>query len=157
MPSSLKNILSKENIQLAKDIVINGGLLISEYFENIEISNKFSLNLFSKRYIDRDKLQALFSDFVCLSASYSQKNSFVNGKKTNKDSSFRHALEKALKWEILRGAIHGDDEIFKDEMFNLNKEIIKNEASAVNINNISDVLKNLKNKKDKEKSGVLPF
>ncbi|MCR8700052.1 hypothetical protein CYJ41_04035 [Campylobacter ureolyticus] len=58
LPSSLKNILSKENIQLAKDIVINGGLLISEYFENIEISNKFSLNLFSKRYIDRDRLQA---------------------------------------------------------------------------------------------------
>lgn len=40
---TVKNILPKENLELAKEIVINGGLLVSEYYEDVEVTNRFSL------------------------------------------------------------------------------------------------------------------
>ena len=157
LPSTLKNILPKENLELAKEIVISGGLLVSEYYEDVEVTNRFSLNALSDRYIKRDRLQALFSDMVCLAASYSKDDSFENGKKTNKDSGSRHALEKALKWGIARAAMYGDDELFKEQMFNLNREIIKDGARIIDLDNVADILEEIKNKKVKKGSESLLF
>lgn len=157
LPSTLKNILPKENFELAKEIVISGGLLVSEYYEDVEVTSRFSLNALSDRYIKRDRLQALFSDMVCLAASYSKDDSFENGKKTNKDSGSRHALEKALKWGIARAAMYGDDELFKEQMFNLNREIIKDGARIIDLDNVADILEEIKNKKVKKGSESLLF
>lgn len=87
MSSTLDNILPKENRDLASEIVRNkNGLLISEYYKEVE--NNYEL---IDRYIKRG-LQALFSDMVILTASYSEKDSKKNKKK---DSGSRHAMGKA--------------------------------------------------------------
>ena len=90
-----------------------------------------------------------------MAASYSKDDSFENGKKTNKDSGSRHALEKALKWGIARAAMYGDDEIFKDGMFNLNRETVKDGARIIDLDNIADILEEIKNKKTKKGSEFL--
>ncbi|MBR8461894.1 DNA-processing protein DprA [Campylobacter sp. faydin G-105] len=68
LSSILKNIIPKENNELAKDIVLNGGLLISEYYQDARSKQEQIA-----RFIKRDRLQAMFSDMVVLSASYSKK------------------------------------------------------------------------------------
>ena len=67
LPSSLNNIIPATNKELAAEIVDHGGLLISEYYN----AAKSKMEL-SSRYQERDRLQALFSDCVVLSASYSK-------------------------------------------------------------------------------------
>lgn len=125
LPSTIDNILPKENKELAEEIVNGGGLLVSEYYE--EAKSPKELN---NRYIKRDRLQALFSDMVVLTASYSKVDTETNKKK---DSGSRHAMNKAKEYGIRRAVIY--EEEFKDvESFNLNRELI-NEA-AIEIKNI---------------------
>ena len=81
LPSTIENIYPKENIDLANEIIKNGGLIISEYVS--EPKNKYE-NV--KRFIERDRLQALYSIAVVLIASY---------RKGEGDSGSRHAFEKA--------------------------------------------------------------
>ena len=87
LPSTLDYILPMRNEILADEIVRNGGLLITEYYK--QFSSKKEL---SGRYIERDRLQALFSDCVVLSASYS--------KEDKGDSGSIHAMEAAKKYGI---------------------------------------------------------
>lgn len=125
LPSTIDNVLPKENKELAEEIVNGGGLLVSEYYE--EVKSPKELN---NRYIKRDRLQALFSDMVVLTASYSKDDTKTNKKK---DSGSRHAMNKAKEYGIRRAVIY--EEEFKDvESFNLNRELI-NEA-AIEIKNI---------------------
>lgn len=138
LPSTLKDILPTSNTQLAQEIVTNGGLLISEYYTK----PKNTFKELSKRYIDRDRLQALFSDAVCLVASYSKEDRFVNGTiDKSKDIGSRHALNAAQNWDIARLAPRG---IENDARFHLNKEILKNGAIEINNENIKEILKSLK-------------
>ena len=58
---------------------------------------------------------------------------------------------------VARAAIYGDDEIFKDGIFNLNREIIKDGARTVDLDNVADILEDLKNKKAKKGSESLLF
>lgn len=51
--------------------------------------------------------------------------------------------------------MYGDDEIFKDGMFNLNREIIKDGARIINLDNVADILEEIKNKKAKKGSESL--
>ncbi len=120
LPSTLRKILPSSNAKLAGEIVANGGLLISEYIAECE-NPRFGL---TKRYIERDRLQALFSDAVCLVASYAHSDSLAD---KSKDSGARHALDKAKQWGIPRIAPKGKD---SDERFNLNREIL-GESSGV--------------------------
>lgn len=53
--------------------------------------------------------------------------------------------------------MYGDDEIFKDGMFNLNREIIKDGARTVDLDNVADILEEIKNKKVKKGSESLLF
>ena len=74
LPSPLNDIMPAKNKDLAKDIVASGGLLISEYLT----APKSKMEL-SGRYQERDRLQALFSNSIVLSASYA-KNDLGNKK-----------------------------------------------------------------------------
>ena len=93
LPSTLEKVLPSEHQELANQIVQSGGLLITEYLteptENKQIT---------KRLIDRDRLQALFSDAVFLIAS-------ANEKTNNNDVGSKHALGKAAEWGISRWTV----------------------------------------------------
>lgn len=133
LPSPLRNILPSSNAKLAGEIVVNGGLLISEYIDECK-NPRFGL---TKRYIERDRLQALFSDAVCLVASYAHSDSLAD---KSKDSGARHALGKAKQWGIPRIAPKG---LVGDGRFNLNREILgdpKNPAIEINMENIDSVI-----------------
>ena len=53
--------------------------------------------------------------------------------------------------------MYGDDEIFKDGMFNLNREIIKDGARIIGLDNVAEILEEIKNKKVKKGSESLLF
>lgn len=141
LPSTLRNILPSSNAELAQEIVANGGLLISEYIDECK-NMPFGLTV---RYTQRDRLQALFSDAVCLVASYAHSDSLAakSKKSESKDSGARHALEKAKDWGIPRIAPKG---LVGDERFNLNREILgessgaKNPAIEINMENIDSII-----------------
>ena len=139
LPSTLRKILPSSNKELANEIVANGGLLISEYIDECK-NMPFGLTV---RYTQRDRLQALFSDAVCLVASYAHSDSLAAKNENNsesKDSGARHALNKAKEWGIPRIAPKGKD---SDERFNLNREILgdpKNPAIEINMENIDSVI-----------------
>ena len=78
LPSTIENIYPKENIGLANEIVKNDGLIITEYVS--ELKNKYE-NV--KRFIERDRLQALYSKAVVLISSF---------RKGEGDSGSRHAF-----------------------------------------------------------------
>ena len=115
LPSTLANIIPSDNRELAEEIVLNGGLLISEYYKEANTKEQIS------RFVERDRLQALFSDMVILSASYSECDTLKNKKL---DSGSKHAMKKAEEYGIKR-AIMYDEKIFNDEQFNLNKEFLE--------------------------------
>lgn len=140
VPSTLLNILPSANRELAQEIALNGGLLISEYIAECD-NPRFDL---PQRYIERDRLQALFSDAVCLVASFSGIDSKAD---KSKDSGARHALNKAKEWDIPRIAPRG---IENDERFNLNREILcDKESPAIEINagNIKGILERIRQSK----------
>ncbi len=109
LPSTIDNIYPKENIALANEIVNNGGLIISEYVS--EPKNKYE-NV--KRFIERDRLQALFSKAVVLIASFS---------KGEGDSGSRHAFEKAKEYGKKRLVMFRETDA-SDLIFGLNKDYV---------------------------------
>lgn len=116
LPSTLENILPKENRGLANEIVSSkNGLLISECYE--EAKNTYEL---VGRYIERDRLQAFFSDMVVLTASY---NEWDSKRDKRKDSGSRHAMDKAKEYGIKRAVMY-EEAHFSDEKFNLNRELM---------------------------------
>ena len=150
LPSTLRNILPSANAELAQEIVANGGLLISEYITECD-NPRFGL---PQRYIERDRLQALFSDAVCLVASFSQSDSKAD---KSKDSGVRHALGKAKEWGIPRIAPKG---IENDERFNLNREILNDkESPAIEINaeNVDSVVEKIAKSKQPKQSNEKLF
>lgn len=127
LPSTLVQILPSENRTLAYDIVNNSGLLITEYF--LPAKNKFEA---IKRYINRDRLQAMFSKAIILSASY-------NDKKLG-DCGSRHAMSKAEEYNIYRGMIYNNKKDYNNDIFGLNREYYENNKANVltsaSLNNI---------------------
>lgn len=88
LPTSFCNIYPKKNERIAKLITQNYGLVISEYIT--EADNKYER---INRFIERDRLQAMFSENVVLIASY--KHGFG-------DSGARHAMQKAYMYRRQR-------------------------------------------------------
>ncbi len=119
LPSTLQKIAPSSNAELADEIVVNGGLLITEYFE--EAKSKYE---FINRYIQRDRLQALFSDGVVLSASYAPNNKGL-------DSGSRHAMEAAKSYGLKRAVIYNEKLHSNDVMYELNKQIAQHEGTIV--------------------------
>lgn len=133
LPSPLNSIYPKENTELAERIVANGGLLITEYYD--EPKNR---NDMISRFVVRDRLQALFSDAVLLAASYAQ-NTLGN------DSGSRHAMEKAKAYGIKRAVIYNDAKHRGNPMYDLNRQILLSDSFVIRIDstNLAESVKRL--------------
>lgn len=118
LPSTLEKIYPAANYKLAEDIIEKGGLLISEYYR--EPATKYEA---IKRFVERDRLQAMFAKAVILIASY---------RKGEGDSGSRHAMEAAVRYGIDRYVMYDGNIDEDDRMFGLNKDLLdKNEAKIL--------------------------
>ena len=129
LPSTLSSIYPKNNAQLAKEIVKRGGLIITEY---VTIpSNRYD-NI--KRFIDRDRLQAMFSQAVILTAS---------NRKGKGDSGSRYAMDKAFEYNKKRIVMYNEKTDNDNLLFEMNKEYINKGAeilTAASVNNLCTTL-----------------
>jgi DNA processing protein len=121
LPCPLDNIIPKENAELAERIVQNGGLLISEYYETPK-----SRNDMISRFVVRDRLQAMFSDAILLTASYAPNN-------LGNDCGSRHAMEKARVYGIKRGVIYNENKHHDTPMYDLNRRILRDDHTVIRI------------------------
>ena len=148
LPSPLNDILPAKNRGLAYEIVDQGGLLVTEYYENFK--SKMEL---SSRYKERDRLQALFSDTIILAASYSQDSAErwnIRDKKL--DSGARLAMEYARNYNIPRAVMYNEDTDANNPMFDLNRQLTTEDKDVVilTMNNLSKIISNInENKKNK--------
>ena len=127
LPSPLNDILPAGNRMLADEILEEGGLLITEYYE--KFTNK---NELSSRYVERDRLQALYCDTIILISSYSKESSKkwnIAGEKL--DSGARHAMEYAKKYGIPRAVMYNKKTDENNPKFDLNRELLGEENSDV--------------------------
>jgi DNA processing protein len=128
LPSPIKNIFPAENRQLAQKIIDTGGLLISEY--DSEPQNRYEA---IKRFTDRDRLQAMFSKTVILTASY---------RGGEGDSGSRFAMDAAKKYGIDRHVLFNSSTDSNNTKFGLNIDYIKNEnVNVITQQNIENIIK----------------
>lgn len=140
LPCSLDNIIPKENVELAKGIVEQGGLLVSEYYELPQSKNEMI-----NRFIVRDRLQALFSDAVLLAASYAQNN-------MGNDCGSRHAMGKAKDYGIKRAVIYNESKHKHIPMYDLNRQILQEDKTVLRIDstNMNETIYQLVSKKSEQ-------
>ena len=133
LPSPPNNILPATNKELAIEIVRKNGLLITEYYGDAK--SKMELG---GRYQERDRLQALFSDSIILSASYA-KNDQGN------DSGSRFAMEYALNYSIPRAVIYDHVTDINNAKYDLNRQLIREqkEIIIINRNNLASTVKKI--------------
>lgn len=124
LPSPLMSVMPASNRILAQQILEHGGLLISEYLTDAKSRMELS-----GRYQERDRLQALFSDAIILSASYVKNDNGL-------DSGSRLAMNYALDYGIPRGVIY-DETDADDPMYGLNRQYITNDVNVVTIRSLS--------------------
>lgn len=122
LPSPLNEILPSANKALAEEIVRKNGLLITEYYE--QAKSRMEL---SGRYQERDRLQALFSDFVILAASYAKNDLGL-------DSGSRLAMEYATSYSIPRAVMYDSERDFGNPKYDLNRQLIREQVGVVVIN-----------------------
>lgn len=128
LPSPLNKIIPKENQDLAEDIVAKGGLLITEYYNPATSAQENA-----SRFVKRDRLQALFSDTVLLSASYTIDSKDHNNPQNKLDSGSRHALEKAEEYGLQQAVIYNDKYV-NNPKYDLNRLIIQKNKSTIVLN-----------------------
>ena len=144
LPCSLNSILPKENTDLANRIVEQGGLLVSEYFDE-----PHSRNEMISRFIVRDRLQALFSDAVLLAASYAPNNQ-------GNDCGSRHAMGKAKEYGIKRAVIYNELKHMDNSIYDLNRQILREDRSVIRIDS-TNMAESVKRLLAKESTGRLSF
>lgn len=126
LPSPLYNIMPTKNKSLAFEIVEEGGLLITEYFDE----HKSGMDL-SSRYKDRDRLQALYCDAIILAASYAQDSSARwNIYDQKLDSGARLAMGFAKDYNIPRAVMYDQKIDFNNPMFDLNRQLISEQKDV---------------------------
>lgn len=125
LPSPLNNILPAKNRSLAFEIVEEGGLLVSEYFDE----HKSAMDL-SSRYKDRDRLQALYCDAIVLAASYAQ-DSAQRWKIFDQklDSGARLAMGFAKDYNISCAVMYDQNIDINNPMFDLNRQLISEQKN----------------------------
>ncbi len=119
LPSPLSNIIPAANRDLAGEIVESGGLLISEYLTEAKAKMEMT-----GRYQERDRLQALFSNAVVLSASYA-KNDQGN------DSGSRLAMGYAKDYELTRAVLYDPKTNANSPKYDLNRQIMNEQPPAI--------------------------
>lgn len=120
LPSPLNNILPSKNRSLAFEIVEEGGLLITEYFDEHKSTNDLS-----SRYKERDRLQALYCDAIILVASYAQDSAERWNLFDQKlDSGARLAMDFAKDYDIPRAVMYDPNIDSNNPMFDLNRQLI---------------------------------
>ena len=124
LPSIVENIYPKENINLANEIIKNDGLIISEYVN--ESKNRYES---VRRFIDRDRLQALYSKSVVLIASF---------RKGEGDSGSRHAFEKAKEYGKKRLVMFRESDS-NNLMFGLNKDYVMKGETVISLKEIEEL------------------
>ncbi len=134
LPSPITEILPKGNKELAEEIVRNDGLLVSEYYK--KASSRMELN---GRYLERDRLQALFSDCVVLAASYAE-NDMGN------DSGARHAMKYALDYSIPRAVMYDVKFNEGNPKYDLCRQLIREDDRIIVIrgDNVQESLSEIK-------------
>ncbi len=141
LPSPLHNILPAKNRDLAHKIANDGGLLITEYYENFK--TQMELN---SRYKERDRLQALFCDTIILVASYAQNSanrwSFLSGKKL--DSGARLAMEYAKNYNIPRAVVYNHATDCDNPMFDLNRDLVKQGVTVLTPKSLTLIIEKIK-------------
>ena len=111
LPSTLSNIYPKENTILAERIVQSGGLVLTEYIT--EPSTRYDR---IRRFIERDRLQAMFAGKILLIASH------LPGQG---DSGSRHAMEKAKEYDTERFVLYNPMTDDSDPLFALNRNYLQ--------------------------------
>ena len=144
LPSPLNNILPARNKGLAYKIVEEGGLLISEYYEDFKGRHELS-----SRYKERDRLQALFCDAIFLIASYAQDSADrwnLHGEKL--DSGARLAMGDAKNYNITRAVMYNEKIDSNNPMFDLNRQLLQEDKNTMIITNknLEKIIHNIKNK-----------
>lgn len=118
LPSTLDNIYPKANIKLAHKVLEADGLLVTEYIN--EPKDKYEI---IKRFVERDRLQAMFCKAIVLIASAS----FGQG-----DSGSRHAVNKAKEYGIHNiFAMYNKAKDYNKPHFGLNKDLIEGKVAKV--------------------------
>lgn len=147
LPSPLYKIMPAQNKSLAFEIVEQGGLLVSEYFDE----HKSAMDL-SSRYKDRDRLQALYCDTIILAASYAQDTAErwkLFGQKL--DSGARLAMGFAKDYNIPRAVMYDQNLDTNNPMFDLNRELI-NDGKSVTVltqKSLEEIIDNIELNKQK--------
>ena len=85
LPSDCEKIYPASNKNLAKEIVDNDGLLISEYSVG-EPMNKYN-------FARRDRIQSLLSSVVLIIQASNESGTMIATKKSIKDGKFVYAIE----------------------------------------------------------------
>lgn len=151
LPSPIHNILPARNKALAFEIVENGGLLISEYYT--DFSNPREL---TDRYVERDRLQALYCDVIILAASYAQDSANrwkeLSGQKL--DSGARLAMGFAKDYGIERFVMYDGKTDENNPMFDLNRELM-NDKSVENLTS-KKIIDKIKGSKKEYQGNLFP-
>lgn len=111
LPTVLDSIYPYNNIDLANEFVEKGGLVITEY-----VAKPKSRSENIKRFIERDRLQAMFSKAVVLIASFKQGEG---------DSGSRHAMNKAKEYGHNRYVMFNEKTDKEKSIFGLNKQFLE--------------------------------
>lgn len=151
LPSPLNNILPARNKSLAYEIVEEGGLLVTEYGNDFKSTMELST-----RYKERDRLQALFCDTIVLAASYAPDSAQlwkINSEK-KLDSGARLAMGYAKDYNIPRAVMYDRDFDTDNPMFDLNRQLIKEQEniSIINQENLIESVQKIVSKKVTVKS-----
>lgn len=125
LPTTFDEIYPAENKKLVDEIVKSGGLVITEYIN--EPANKYER---IKRFIERDRLQAMISKAVILIASFRQGEG---------DSGSRHAMQKAEEYEKLRFVMFNEKTDKGKSIFGLNEDLINVGVSVLCENSIKEM------------------
>ena len=125
LPTTFDDLYPKENEKLASAIIESGGLVITEYINKAQ--NKCEG---IKRFIDRDRLQAMFSKAVILIASFRQGQG---------DSGSRHAMQKAKEYGKLRYVMFNQKTDFDKGIFGLNQDLLNDNAIVLTEKTIKEI------------------
>lgn len=117
LPTTFEHIYPKQNTGLADRIVKTGGLVITEYMTEPQTRYEGV-----KRFIERDRLQAMFAKKIILIASYLQGQG---------DSGSRHAMQKAKEYGIERFVMYNEEKDWCDPIFGLNRQLLEDSATIL--------------------------